>query len=544
MPTVYEAELGKLEEWVLKNSCWLALGITGVAFALRLAYSDYCYLNPDEAIHFGAARPTSWLETYEASRRVAHPPLFILVLHGILTLGRTELILRLPSVVSGTLALWIAFAWMRRSFGELPALAALSFLALSPAAISASTEVRQYGLLLCFVCCSLYATERIFSERSTLWALAQGFFLLASLLTHYITIVVILSLDVYILLRLIFDRVPRRILYTIAASHVALAVVLGWLYFTHIRLPGGPLSSTGMEYLQHSYYSKQIESPLGFLWRMVFWTFVRVIGSRKFAFLPMLAFLAGLVAIGKGRTKAPRLMVILLLSPFAVGLAAATFRVFPFVGSRHQAYLLPFVAAGISASLAWVNGRLATLLLLVGSITIAPLWVVLTKPDNDRRTQSRGDMTRAIEYIHRVVPQGASLFADYETRLTLEYYLARDDNSLDRLVPGGVEESLGGYHVIVPGDYEWVFRADKVLEQVNELSHAQGVAPGTPLWIVSAAWAETSLAARLPARADLDVMEFGRISVIKTTARRGSGVIGAAVSENSLGKARCLVRFR
>ena len=81
-----------------------------------------------------------------------------------------------------------------------------------------------------------------------------------------------------------------------------------------------------------------------------------------------------------------------------------------------------------------------------------------------------------------------------------------------------------------------MFRADEVLEQVNELSHAQGVAPRTPIWIISAAWGETSLAARLPTRADLDVMEFGRISVIKTTARRGSGVIGGAVSENSPGK--------
>jgi hypothetical protein len=67
-----------------------------------------------------------------------------------------------------------------------------------------------------------------------------------------------------------------------------------------------------------------------------------------------------------------------------------------------------------------------------------------------------------------------------------------------------------------------VFRADKVLEKVNELSHAKGVAPSIPIWVISAAWGETSLAARLPTRADLDVMEFGRISVIKTTASTGS----------------------
>jgi hypothetical protein len=44
---------------------------------------------------------------------LSHPPLFILVLHGVLFLGRTELILRLPSLVGGTAALQLAFAWMR-----------------------------------------------------------------------------------------------------------------------------------------------------------------------------------------------------------------------------------------------------------------------------------------------------------------------------------------------------------------------------------------------------------------------------------------------
>jgi hypothetical protein len=219
---------------------------------------------------------------------------------GFSSLGRTERILRLPSLVGGTAALWFTFAWIRRSLGEIPALAGLGFMALSPAAISASTEVRQYGLLLCFVCGSLYATERTFIERSTIWAIVQGLFLLGALLTHYTAVLVLLSLGLYVLLRSLLDGVPRRILFTIGASQLVLATLLGWLYFGHVRgsIPFG--SGASMDYLQPYYYAEARETPL-----------------RRLAFLFMLAFLAGLAALLGGRTKARRLMALLVISPFA-----------------------------------------------------------------------------------------------------------------------------------------------------------------------------------------------------------------------------------
>jgi len=84
MSTKYPAEADRIEAWVIKNSNWLALGIIAAAFAIRVAYAGSCYLNPDEAEHFGAARPASWLGAGTAALMLAHPPLFILVLHGFL----------------------------------------------------------------------------------------------------------------------------------------------------------------------------------------------------------------------------------------------------------------------------------------------------------------------------------------------------------------------------------------------------------------------------------------------------------------------------
>jgi hypothetical protein len=69
----------------------------------------------------------------------------------------------------------------------------------------------------------------------------------------------------------------------------------------------------------------------------------------------MLVFLAGFAALVTGRTKARSLTAFLVISPLAVGFAAAVAQVFPFAGSRHQTCLLPFLAAGIAAALAWLQ---------------------------------------------------------------------------------------------------------------------------------------------------------------------------------------------
>ncbi len=361
----------------------------------------------------------------------------------------------------------------------------------------------------------------MFTERTTIWAIVQGLCLLGALLTHYTAIVVLLSLGLYVLVRSLLDGMPRRVLFTIGACHLILAVVLCWLYFGHVRpsIPFGPSTSAiiNMDYLRPYYYAKARETPLGFVWRSLSGTFSHAVGAGRFGlFLFMSAFLVGLAAILAGRTKAPRLMALLVISPFVVGFAAAIFRVFPFAGTRHQAYLLPFLAAGISAALALLPRGQAEALLLLG-VTIAPVLVTRAAPDNNTRTMSRGDMTAAIGYVDRMVPQGSPLFVDEETYFVLRYYLARNDTSLDiSRSEGGVGERFGGYRVVLvlPRKEVWAFRPDEMVEQVAESARALGVPPGDPLWVFSLAWFDPPLASRLPATGVRDAKEFGHISVI------------------------------
>jgi uncharacterized membrane protein len=493
--------------------------IIAAAFVIRVFYSVACYLTPDEAAHFDAAAATSWSESMKAAFSLTHPPLFIAVLHAILFVGRSELIVRSPSLIAGTAALWFAFAWIKRLLGGVPALAGLGFLALSPMAISASAEVRQYGLLLFFICAALYATERTFAEHSTRWAILQGFFLLCAILTHYIALIVLASLGLYVLLRWLVDGLPRNILLTIGLSQLIIAIVFLSLYFGQVRksIPFGHGST--LEWLRPFYYSAGSETPLGFAWRSVYNTFLHAVGVVKLSYLFMFLFMLGFAAVLAARTKAPRLVALLVMSPFVVGFVAGIFQVFPFGGSRHQTYLLPFLAAGIAAALACLPKGWTVPALVLG-IAIAPHWLTRAVPDNNLKVDPLTDMTAAMQYVKQTIPPGAPIFVDYETRQVLRYYLARDES-----FPGTLqtwhdpERWYGGYRVIVPAEYLWIFRPDEVLDRANQSARALGAPPSDPLWVVSVAWADPSFASRLPSGQDRDLKQFGMISVIRFPAQ-------------------------
>lgn len=508
------AALDALASWFVEKAGRLALAITAAAFVMRYYFMTCCYLNADEASHFDAARAATWHEVYLASHGLAHPPLFVLVLHAVLFWGRTEPIIRLPSLIGGTAALWFAFLWLRRGLGALPALAGLMFMVLSPMAITASTQVRQYGLLLFFVCGALYATERAFAERSSRWAMLQGLFLLGAELSHYTALLVLACIGLYSWLRLFIDRMPRRMVWIILAWQFVFTAVLAWLYLTFVRpwIPFGPHAT--MDYLKPYYFAPAQETPLGFVWRAFSTSFEHVSGSK--AGIPlMLAVVSGIVALFMGRTRAPRAMGLLVVSPFVMGFIAAIFKVFPFAGTRHQTYLLPFFAAGLAAGFGLLHRRLALPLLLLG-VMIVPRWVEHLTLENDRSLMPLSDMTAALSTIHSTIPAGTPIVVDRVTRFVLGHYLSRNDKSLDSVVPkSGVESRLGGYRIVVPQKYILVFSPYDVLDQADQSARVACVPAGDPVWIVSIAWAPPSLASRLPAGCDCDAKEFGAIGVIK-----------------------------
>jgi hypothetical protein len=500
---------GNFESWVVRNSAWIALCIIIVGFAFRLYYCGACYLNPDEAQHFNAARPNTWLGAYHESIRLAHPPLFVLVLHAFLILGRSEMILRLPSLLAGTAALWITFIWLRRSLGAIPALAGLLFMAVLPAAISASSEVRQYGLQLLFICSALYATERALAEQSNRWAVIQGLCLLGALLTHYTTPVVIASIGIYNLLRCIIDRAPRRLWFIFAAAQVILALILLWLYLTD--LSKSSLShGAGFSYLD-TLFARPGEKALAFSERALVATFAYLVNPKR-AYLSMLLLMAGITALFMGRTKAPRLMGLLIIFPFIIGLITGIVRALPFAGSRHQTYLLPFLAAGFAAAFTWIPRRFAALSLLPG-FALALFFIARNPPDNNPRSMPVRDMTATINYINETIPHSAPLFVDEQTRFILGYYLGRNDSRLDAPRAIWNNPTVGDRRLVSSTD--WLFNSNDAIAHANRLADGIGLPAGNPSWIVSAAWLDIPLDHRLHTGTPFHSTDFGANTIIE-----------------------------
>lgn len=504
---------GRLADWIVRNSTWLGWAIIALACAVRVYFAASCCLNPDEAQHFDAARPNTLYGVFLASHRLAHPPLFVFLLHFVLLAGRSELWIRLPSLAGGTAALWLTFAWLRRALGALPAFAGLIFLSVSPAAISASTEVRQYGLLLCFICGALYSSQRLFSERSARWATIHGLCLLGALLTHYTATIAIFSIEVYVLCRYLVDRLPRKAFLVLLFTQVVLAAALAWLYFSYVR-HAEVFGAQSMAYLNSLYYIPGAESRAHFLSRATTSTFAYLVSQQRAVRSLILAFCLGVVSLVASKRKETMLLALAVGTTFALGYGMALFHIFPFAGSRHQTYLLPFIALSYAALLRTIPARYSVAV-LAACLAFAPVWVRWNPPDNNRAIVPIENARETAEYIERTVPTGAPLFVDDETRYVLDYYLGRNDPALDR-IGNRSNSALQGHQLISESSFGWALHPIDALQKVDEAANARGIAPRTDLWMVSDPWPFPPLGPQIRSGSARTVRVFGEFSVISS----------------------------
>ena len=210
-------------------------------------------------------------------------------------------------------------------------------------------------------------------------------------------------------------------------------------------------------------------------------------------------------------------MALLVIAPFIVGFVVALFRIFtfPFGGSRHQTYLLPFLAAGISAAFAWVPRRRAVPIFAIGCPVAHHSGSSTPRPRMTCGLCLLRDMTAAISYIGRVAPPGAPLFADDMTRDVLRYYLSRNDRALDIAFEEG-PEGIPRRPLVSSSlrQLSQAFRPADAIEEVTDAARMIGVPPRDPLRVVSVAWKEPALGSRLSPEENQEVKEFGLITVI------------------------------
>jgi hypothetical protein len=510
--------------WLQTHSNLMAGLVVALGFFLRLWAASGTFLNPDEALHFLAANQPSLMGAYRASLDTAHPPLLFLVLYLWRAFGTSELVLRLPSVIAGTIFCWFFFKWLTGILGRTAGWIGLIFATFLPPMIELSAEVRQYALLLCFVILATYFLEQALVAGSAWRMLLSSAFLYLAMLTHFSAILFAGAIGGYGLLRLASRRFSKPVIAAWIAGQAGALAVFFFLFRTHIStLQNSEVArSTRDVVLRNSYFHwGQDQLPL--------FIFARTFGVCQFTFGQLavgdvagLALVFGVVLLLRKRAAlepsgpSPRQFGIFLLLPFVINCGAGVASLYPYGGTRHSSFLAPFVIAGISFLIArLVNQRITWgLAAAVGVVALCQLFGSPHRPYMLRQDQSTTNMTHAITSLRQQVPAGSRIFVDFQTFFEIRYYLCPDSPTPNYTYTSGLGAfDCSGYEVITPGPSGYILSASDFLRRWRDLVQTYHLQPGDKVWVFAAGWdvkLPQKLKGTLAEFHSLNVQSFGR----------------------------------
>ncbi|PYV67328.1 MAG: hypothetical protein DMG96_39660 [Acidobacteria bacterium] len=425
-------------------------------------------------------------------------------------LGTSELMLRLPSILAGTAFCWFAYRWLSRLFEQSVVWIAFAFIVFLPSSIDLSTEVRQYALLLAFAMGSAYFLERAVRENSAISMLASGVFLWFALFSHFSAFLFAAVLGVYAILRMLEQRTPLKIVAVWELGQVVGVGICYWLYVTQISRLGQAYGGTnatkgwmGGDYLGNSYLIPGKINPFLFVFARTGGVFQYVFRQSVVGDLAFVLFVVGVVMILRGHVRkntqvsniakpgAPRppYTGILLLLPFVFNCAAALMRAYPYGGTRHSSFLMPFALAGVGVALArLVKNRIALGILVALLVSlVCNLFPSKRLPYMSAESQRQANMTAAIETLRRL-PAEQPIFTDYQTSLSVGHYLC-DQRPVeqDRKMAGFISFECGGHKVIVPAS-TFLFTPRNFYDQWQAMAGAYKLRRGEKVCITQMGW--------------------------------------------------------
>jgi hypothetical protein len=468
------------------------------AFVARLIPAKDYFLNPDEALHYLSASQPSVDLAYKAALTNAHPPLLILVLYYWRSFGQSELILRLSSVLAGTACCWLVYLWLKQITDRSTAFMGLLLFSFAPALIGLSAEVRQYALLLFFMAGCLYLSERAIQENSRRLMALFSLCLYGALLTHYSSLLFAFTMGIYMLLRLHpYGKQPGLFAVWVCGQIGAL-VLIGYFLVTHVarlRKMGMP-QEIAETWLRKSIFHRGEHNVAIFVAAQTLRVFTYLFSHGLVGTLALLAFLAGMVSLLGRKTRwnkegpTPRQLAVLFGLPFVANCGAAIAGLYPYGGTRHNAFLGPFAVGGAALGLAtriparlWAKSLVLVIALAVCNFFPAP------PPLIRARNHSVVLMKNAVGYLRQSAPPGSVLLADYQSGLLLGYYAC--DHGIVQVFPPlqrFAKADCGPYTVITTGTQEWRFNADDLPGQLTNAAETYGLAPGTKVWLFDAGW--------------------------------------------------------
>ena len=474
----------RVENWLNTHTGLLTAAILLCGLFLRLYRATSFYLNPDEALSYLVASQQDWhglWESYQSAVKVAHPPLFIFVLRGILRFDRSELALRLTSVLAGTFFPWFVMLWVRQLAGAAAGLCALILLTFSPTLIGLSAEVRTYALAFFCAAASLAALQRALDGGGVIWMIWFHLCLYFAILTDYSIMFFVGAAGAYALLRL-WSRPARR------SVRVAWTIGQAGAFGLYLFL----LATAASQWRSPQFQKDIVEGWLrgafpqpgdhltifalkGFLKQFKYF-----MGSEYLAPFTAAVFLFGIYTLWKKRATPA---IVLLILPFCLACAAAILHLFPYGTSRHTAILGILIAVGAAQGVSAItHGKI--LPILAAAVLLIPVWVAKSQGDPMAIPESRYRlhwMRDAMRFLLSSAAPGSVVVTDHGTDYMLAYYLNSSDYGGSSNTPYRVREA-GGLRIVSAPSFQ--FRDDaelrESLSEVRREYRLQG-----PVWLAA-----------------------------------------------------------
>jgi hypothetical protein len=477
---------------------WLPFSVLAVGLLARLYEAKEYFLNPDEALHNLLASQSSISMAYKAALTQAHPPLLILLLYYWRLLGHSELMLRMPSVLAGTAACWFIFEWLKLVTNRSTAFIGLLLFAFAPSLVGLSAEIRQYAILLFFASVCLYLSERALRENSALLMILFSLALYGALLSHYSSLILALTLGVYMLVRLYPYNARLRLVTIWGLGQIAALALVTYFLLTHVAHLRAVGMSQGISdtWLRKSFFHAGENHALVFAARQTLRVFTFLLSHGVAGTLALIAFVIGLFSLLKKKKTAQQgglsslQLALLLLLPFVVNCGAALAGVYPYGATRHNSLLALFGLSGASIGLTtWKPARWWLMPLIVAACLAFCNFSPAPAPLIKARNHHRRLMDQAVKTLKTSATPGSTIFADYESALVLGYYVC--GHGLVQIFPPYqpfVSQDCGPYTVFSPRPEEWKFTADDFLDQFALLTKSYPVEAQKRLWIFNTGW--------------------------------------------------------
>jgi 4-amino-4-deoxy-L-arabinose transferase-like glycosyltransferase len=475
---------------------FLPLAVLLVGFVVRLVQAKQYFLNPDEALHYLLANQPSVSLAYKAALTNAHPPLLILIIYYWRALGHSELMLRMPSVLAGTACCWITYLWLKLVAGRSTALTGLLLFSLAPSLVGLSAEIRQYALLLFFMSGCLYLSERAIRDDSIVGMILFSLSLYGALLTHYSSLIFAFTLGVYMGVRLYPYGNRLRLVGVWAAGQVGALALAAYYLITHVaRLKqSGMAQGIAETWLRKSIFHPDENHVAAFVASQTLRVFTYLLSHGVGGTLALAAFLIGMLSLlnqpSSGKRPSSRELALLLALPFVVNCGVALAGLYPYGGTRHNAFLALFGLSGAAIGLAawkpgktWIRPLVIFICLALCNLFPAP------PPQIKAKNHGRILMKEAADSLRQSAPAGSVLFADYQSGLLLGYYVC--GHGVVQTFPplqSFTRSECGPYTVITARPQEWKFYASDLPDQLASAAQNYGLAPGTKLWLFDAGW--------------------------------------------------------